>query len=159
MDAISPVYILFRALTSFAYSNEAVLHRIYQIKNIVNAKEFVEYGLSLFSPSLNCQLDKLIETEEQIQAKIQFHKIPGSVRRMLTEPFKYVPTELRLQSRTFEARLYWVEENEDLDQRNSISQSVLLGFDRQTLVFSLPRSSMNIRYLRFDPADIFMSIA
>jgi len=153
MDAISPVYILFRALTSFAYSNEAVLHRIYQIKNIVNAKEFVEYGLSLFSPSLNCQLDKLIETEEQIQAKIQFHKIPGSVRRMLTEPFKYVPTELRLQSRTFEARLYWVEENEDLDQRNSISQSVLLGFDRQTLVFSLPRSSMNIRYLRFDPAD------
>jgi len=153
MDPISPVYILFRALTSFAYSNEEVLHRIYEIKNIVNAKEFVEYGLSLFSPEFNNQLDTLIETEEQVQAKIQFHKIPGSVQRMLTEPCKYVPMGMRLQSRTFEPRLYWVEENEDLDQKNSVPMSVLLGFDRQTLVFSLPRSSMNIRYLRFDPAD------
>jgi len=151
--AVSPGYILFRALMWFAHGNEAVLHRICEIKNIVNAKEFVEYGLSLFSPSLNCQLDKFIEIEEQVQAKIAFQKGSDTVRRMLTEPFKYVPTEMRLQSKTFEARLYWVEENKELDQENSLSMPVLLGFDRQVLVFSLPRSSMSFRYLRFDPAD------
>jgi len=153
MDPISPGYILFRALIWFANSNEAVLHRICEIKNIVNVKEFVEYGLRLFSPPLHQELDDFIETEEKLQAKMIFQKVSGSVRRMLMEPFKYLPTEMRLQSRTFEVRLYWVEENAELDQKNSLSRSVLLGFDRQALVFSLPRSSMNIRYLRFDPAD------
>ena len=146
-----PEYVLFRALLWFSRYSKTLLSQICEINNIFNIKDFIEYGFSLVSLSLDQLIDEFIEMEERIQKEVTFQKDPHFIRSMLSEPLKDAP--LDLQPETFLTQLYWAEANKGFREEKSVSITASLRSYRQVLSFKLPPSIHTLQRLRFNPGS------
>ena len=148
---LSPEYELFRGLMWFCDRNVILINRLYESRKFLTIKEFVEYGFSLCSLELKEKCDQFIELEERLQREICFQKEPNSIERMLMEPIQYY--EMVLQTNSFVARLYWIEDDGEFLEERSVTVSAHLGWGRQILIFRLPNSVNKVNSLRLDPSD------
>jgi len=146
-----PEYVLFRALLWFSRYSKTLLSQICEINNIFNIKDFIDYGFSLVSLSLDPSIDEFIEMEELIQKEVTFQKDPHFIRSMLSEPLKDAP--LDLQPETFLTQLYWAEVNKGFCEEKCVSVTAPLRSCRQVLFFKLPPSIHNLQRLRFNPGS------
>jgi len=148
---ITPEYIFFRALMWFAYSHSSHLSIHFIEKKLHNIYDFIQYGFDLLSLDLHNNLSHFIALEEEIQRSINTGQKADPVRTLIMQPFQSVATTL--QSKSFNAQLYWVTEAEPLCDENSVLLSAPLGPETQHLFFRLPPSVTDLNILRLDPAN------
>jgi hypothetical protein len=148
---VTPEFIFFRALMWFAFSHSSHLSRCFVAKQLHNIYEFIQYGFDLLSLDLQNNLADFIAAEESLQSSINTGQIADPVRTLIMQPFQSV--SMMLQSKTFNAQLYWVTEADPLCNENSVLVLAPLGPETQNLFFRLPQSVINLKKLRLDPAD------
>jgi len=148
---LNPEFILFRSLMWFGYTHETVITPFCEQRNLHTIGDFIVYVFNLMSPPLEYNPDQFITIEERIHKNIASGQGPEPVKQLIQQPFQYVTTTL--QSKSFNAQLYWVDENETLTIENSITVSAPLSDNSQMLFFKLPPYVSNIKIIRFDPAD------
>ena len=148
---LSPEYELFRGLMWFCNRNGILINRLYESRKFLTIKEFVEYGFRLCSLELKEKCNQFIKLEERLQHEICFQKEPNSIERMLMEPIQYY--EMVLQTNSFVARLYWIEDDGEFLEERSVTVSAHLGWGRQILIFRLPNSVNKVNSLRLNPSD------
>jgi hypothetical protein len=149
---LNPNFILFRALMWFGYTHETIITPFCEQRNLHTIGDFIIYVFNLMSPPpLEYNHDQFIAIEEQIHKNIASGQEPEPVKQLMQQPFQYIATTL--QSKSFNAQLYWVDENETLTNKNSITVSAPLSDNSQMLFFKLPPHVSNIKIIRFDPAD------
>ena len=148
---LNPEYELFRGLIWFCYRNGMFINRLYESRKFLTIKDFVEYSFKVCGLQFNENMDEFIELEQRLQNEICFQKEHNSVERMLMEPMPY--GEMVLQTNSFVARLYWIEEGGEFLEERSVTVSAPLGLDRQILAFRLPDSANNLTSLCLQPSD------
>jgi len=148
---LKPEFILFRALMWFGYTHETVITPFCEQRNLHTIGDFIDYVFNLMSSPLEYKPDQFITIEERIHKNIASDQGPEPVNQLIQQPFQYIATTL--QSKSFNAQLYWVDENETLTIENSITVSAPLSDNSQMLFFKLPPCVSNIKIIRLDPAD------
>jgi hypothetical protein len=150
-ELFEPDFIFFRALMWFGYTHEIFISSFCKLRNLHTIRDFILHGFKLISLEVEDRIEKFVVFEERIHKKIDSDRTPEPVKQLVNQPFQYVTTTL--QSKTYTAQLYWVGQNNVLENKNSVTVSAPLGSDPQMLFFKIPPKVADIRILRFDPAD------
>jgi glycosyltransferase involved in cell wall biosynthesis/2-polyprenyl-3-methyl-5-hydroxy-6-metoxy-1,4-benzoquinol methylase len=150
---LTPEYILFRALLWFPGNNQVVLAPLFAEFKLATLDDFVKFGFSVVSLSLDTKLlDTFIALEEQFQRNVETQKRTDPVQRMLQEPLDSCTTFSAGVS-IFLAQLYWQQSEEPFAEDRSVYVQGQLGKESQTLVFHLPIVNGVPARFRFDPAE------
>ena len=143
--AITPDFVLFRALFWFAFENKAVLRSFAEQHNTPSLALFVtHYHPNLYASD---ELFELVACEEQIQSQIDANFRSKSVAHALLQSFNGVASAIDTDPVT---QVSWSDSAGVVDEANSIYQTwptdsnVLLSFE-------LPSSDAKKQVLRLDP--------
>ena len=148
---LTPEFVLFRALLWFPISNEMLLGTLVQQKNLSTLLDFIEYGFSLLSLSLQQNLDEFIALEETFQKEVNAQVRANPVQAMLVEPL--IRGRHSVGSNVLPTQLYLTDGEESWSEDRSVLVSAGEGEDTQTLIFDLPHIGEGVSRFRLDPCD------